>query len=54
MRENFSSSCSTCSWTSPSSPSFAMASLKRWYSLDLASTAIPSSLLMAFSSSFRK
>ena len=54
MRENFSSSCSTWSFTSPWSLSASIASRKRWNSLDLASTAMPSSLLIAFSSSFRK
>ena len=54
MRENFSSSCSTCSFTSPCSFSLSTASRKRWNSLDLASTAMPSSALIAFSSSFRK
>ncbi len=54
MRENFSSSCSTCSFTSPSQLELFHGSLNLWYSLDFASTAMPSSALMAFSSSLRK
>ncbi len=54
ISENFSSSCSTCSFTSAVSASLSIASRKRWCSLDLASTAMPSSALIAFSCSFRK